>query len=80
MISTAGELLAALEPLPHAARLRYTAVAAHRLSARGWLGPLLTELDDLGPYERRLAALAALTAGEPGYLAARLADPDPVVR
>ncbi|MFB0632629.1 hypothetical protein [Streptomyces sp. AB3(2024)] len=80
MISTVGELLAALEPLPHAARLRYTAVTAHRLSARGRLGPLLTELDALGPYERRLAALAALTAGKPGYLAARLADPDPVVR
>lgn len=80
MISTAGELLAALEDLPHAARLRYTAVTAHRLSARGRLGPLLTGLDALGPYERRLAALAALTAGEAEYLAARLADPDPVVR
>ncbi|MER5930975.1 hypothetical protein [Streptomyces sp. NPDC002054] len=80
MISTADELLAALEPLPHAARLRYTAVTAHRLAARGGLRPLLTALDALGPYERRLAALAALTAGETGHLAARLADPDPVVR
>ncbi|NXY97987.1 hypothetical protein HYE82_27150 [Streptomyces sp. BR123] len=80
MISTADELLAALEPLPHSARLRYTAVTAHRLAARGALRPLLTALDARGPYERRLAALAALTAGEPGHLAARLADPDPVVR
>ncbi|MFE1896907.1 hypothetical protein [Streptomyces yangpuensis] len=81
MISTADELLAALAPLPHAARLRYTAVAAHRLAARdGALRPLLTALDARGPYERRLAALAALTGGELGHLATRLADSDPVVR
>ncbi|WP_143664665.1 hypothetical protein [Streptomyces sp. NRRL B-24572] len=80
MISTAEQLLAALEPLPHADRLRFTAVTAHRLAARGALRPLLTALDARGPYERRLAALAALTAGEAAHLAARLADPDPVVR
>ncbi|MFF0477613.1 hypothetical protein [Streptomyces sp. NPDC004284] len=80
MISTAAQLLAALEPLPHAARLRFTAVTAHRLAAHGGLRPLLASLDALGPYERRLAALAALTAGELGHLAARLGDPDPVVR
>ncbi|MGW4690199.1 hypothetical protein ACWEPM_35685 [Streptomyces sp. NPDC004244] len=80
MISTADELLAALDPLPHSARLRYTAVTARRLAARGELRPLLTTLDALGPYERRLAALAALTAGEVEHLAARLADRDPVVR
>ncbi|MFJ6785132.1 hypothetical protein [Streptomyces yangpuensis] len=81
MISTADELLAALAPLPHAARLRYTAVTAHRLAARdGALRPLLTALDAGGPYERRLAALAALAGGELGHLAARLADSDPVVR
>ncbi|MEU6878869.1 hypothetical protein [Streptomyces sp. NPDC046712] len=80
MISTADQLLAALEPLPHASRLRYTAVTAHRLAADGRLRPLLTALDVLGPYERRLAALAALTAGDLGHLVARLGDPDPVVR
>ncbi|WP_046780159.1 hypothetical protein [Streptomyces yangpuensis] len=81
MISTADELLAALAPLPHAARLRYTAVTAHRLAARnGALRDLLTALDARGPYERRLAALAALTGGELGHLAARLGDSDPVVR
>ncbi|MEU3304247.1 hypothetical protein ABZ729_31185 [Streptomyces sp. NPDC006678] len=80
MISPADQLLATLEPLPHAARLRYTAVTAHRLAARGELRPLLTALDELGPYERRLAALAALTGGELGHLVARLGDPDPVVR
>ncbi|MET9610726.1 hypothetical protein ABZZ17_37540 [Streptomyces sp. NPDC006512] len=80
MISTADELLAALEPLPHAARLRFTAVTAHRLATRGELHPLLAALDARGPYERRLAALAALTAGETAHLAHRLGDPDPVVR
>ncbi|MEU9705755.1 hypothetical protein AB0E14_33255, partial [Streptomyces sp. NPDC047981] len=80
MISTADELLVVLDPLPHAARLRYTAVTARRLADRGALQPLLAALDGLGPYERRLAALAALAAGELGHLAARLGDPDPVVR
>ncbi|WP_030827863.1 hypothetical protein [Streptomyces sp. NRRL S-98] len=81
MISTADDLLVALEPLPHAARLRHTAVTAHRLAARdGALRPLLTALDARGPYERRLAALAALTGGDIEHLAARLADSDPVVR
>lgn len=82
MISTADadELLAALDPLPHADRLRHTAVTARRLAARDALRPLLTALDARGPYERRLAALAALTAGDLGHLEARLADPDPVVR
>ncbi|MFD5526791.1 hypothetical protein [Streptomyces virginiae] len=81
MISTADDLLVALESVPHAARLRHTAVTAHRLAARdGALRPLLTTLDARGPYERRLAALAALTGGDIEYLAARLADSDPVVR
>ncbi|MCX4985109.1 hypothetical protein [Streptomyces sp. NBC_00572] len=80
MISTADQLLAALEPLPHAARLRFTAVTAHRLAAGGGLRPLLTALAAGSPYERRLAALAALTGGEPDHLVARLGDPDPVVR
>ncbi|MFE7599699.1 hypothetical protein [Streptomyces sp. NPDC057494] len=109
MISTAEQLLAALEPLPHAARLRLTAVTAHRLAARSAPGApgrsggpggseghdrpdendgpdasdlrtLLAALDARGPYERRLAALAALTAGDLDHLAARLGDPDPVVR
>ncbi|MFF6772054.1 hypothetical protein ACFY8W_00630 [Streptomyces sp. NPDC012637] len=80
MIFTADELLAVLEPLPHAERLRQTAITAHRLARRGALRRLLADLDERGPYERRLAALAALTAGEAEHLAERLADPDPVVR
>ncbi|MFE7096689.1 hypothetical protein [Streptomyces erythrochromogenes] len=81
MISTADDLLVAIEPLPHADRLRYTAVTAHRLAAQdGALRPLLTALDSRGPYERRLAALAALGGGDVEHLAARLADSDPVVR
>ncbi|MFI8371562.1 hypothetical protein [Streptomyces sp. NPDC085466] len=80
MISTAGELLAALASLPHAARLRCTAVTAHRLAARGLLRPVPDELAALGPYERRLGALAALAAGDLAHLSVRPGDDDPVVR
>ncbi|MEU7730953.1 hypothetical protein AB0B78_38005 [Streptomyces sp. NPDC040724] len=80
MITTVEQLLSALDSLPHKARLRHTAVAAHALAARGELRPLLTALDRLGPYERRLGALAALAGADTDHLAALLADPDPVVR
>ncbi|MFE7510470.1 hypothetical protein ACFU8I_04480, partial [Streptomyces sp. NPDC057540] len=72
MITTAEQLLTSLEPLPHAARLRLTAVTAHRLATRSGPGAsdalrtLLAVLDARGPYERRLAALAALAAGGHG--------------
>ncbi|MFF3674332.1 hypothetical protein ACFYYS_10130 [Streptomyces sp. NPDC002120] len=80
MITTVEQLLSALDSLPHRARLRHTAVTAHALAARGELRPLLTALDRLGPYERRLGALAALAGADTDHLAARLADPDPIVR
>ncbi|WP_164986323.1 hypothetical protein [Streptomyces roseicoloratus] len=80
MIFTADEFLAVLDALPHAERLRRTATTAHRLARHGTLRPLLASLDERGPYERRLAALAALAGEDAEHLAARLADPDPVVR
>ncbi|WEH19764.1 hypothetical protein [Streptomyces sp. VNUA24] len=79
MPTAAEELLAALEPLPFPARLTLTARTARRLADAGSLAPFLTELDGHGPHERRLAALAALVGRDAGFLAARLADPDPVV-
>ncbi|WP_020126490.1 hypothetical protein [Streptomyces sp. 303MFCol5.2] len=75
----AEQLLSALAPLPFPARLTLTARTARRLADDGTLAPLLTELDGRGPYERRLAALAALVGRDTGFLAERLADPDPVV-
>ncbi|MFF3687376.1 hypothetical protein [Streptomyces sp. NPDC002187] len=78
MSQTAGELLAALEPLPFPERLRHMARTARSLSGAE-LTSLLEELDRRGPYERRLAALAALAGGQAGFLAARLTDPDRVV-
>ncbi|MFJ1808269.1 MULTISPECIES: hypothetical protein [unclassified Streptomyces] len=75
----AEQLLSALEPLPFPARLTLTARTARRLADDGMLAPLLTDLDGRGPYERRLAALAALVGRDAGYLAERLADLDPVV-
>ncbi|MFE2329476.1 hypothetical protein ACFXD5_37185 [Streptomyces sp. NPDC059385] len=80
MIDTAEQLLAAVAPLPHPARLRLTAVTARRLADCDELRSLLVDLEARGPYGRRLAALAALVGGDVPHLAARLADPDPVVR
>lgn len=75
-----AELIAALEPLPHRDRLRLAATTARELAAAGELEPVLAELEDAGRYGRRLAALAAFATRRTGYLAARLTDPDPVVR
>ncbi|MFD9434480.1 hypothetical protein [Streptomyces sp. NPDC060002] len=79
MPTNAEQLLSALEPLPFPARLTLTARTARGLADDGTLAPLLAELDGRGPYERRIAALAALVGRDAGFLAERLADPDPVV-
>ncbi|MGW0873351.1 hypothetical protein ACWD3Z_23045 [Streptomyces sp. NPDC002740] len=79
MPTTAEQLLSALEPLPFPARLTLTARTARRLADDGTLAPLLSALDGRGPYERRLAALAALVGRDADFLADRLADADPVV-
>lgn len=76
---TAERLLSALEPLPFPERLAHTARTASQAAGSGELLPLLDELDSLGPYERRLGALAAFAGQETGFLAERLADPDEVV-
>ncbi|MDQ0835658.1 hypothetical protein QF032_007502 [Streptomyces achromogenes] len=79
MPNSAEHLLSALEPLPFPARLTLTARTARRLADGGTLAPLLSELDGRGPYERRLAVLAALVGRDARFLAERLADPDPIV-
>ncbi|CAM5262299.1 hypothetical protein SANTM175S_00108 [Streptomyces antimycoticus] len=60
--------------------MRELAGRARAASAEGRLGALIEELERRGTYERRLAAVAAAAGGRTGHLAARLADPDPVVR
>ncbi|MEV6950415.1 hypothetical protein [Streptomyces sp. NPDC051183] len=80
MPRTAAQLLTALDPLHHRARLRLTATTARDLAATGELAPVLADLEGRGRYERRLAALGALAGRQAEHLAARLADPDPVVR
>ncbi|MBP0449290.1 hypothetical protein J5Y04_06965 [Kitasatospora sp. RG8] len=77
---TADRLLADVESLPHALRLREVARAAHRLAEQNQLAPLLDELATRGPYEQRIAALAALAGRQLPYLSNRLTDPDSVVR
>ncbi|MFI1398731.1 hypothetical protein [Streptomyces sp. NPDC020681] len=79
MPTAAEHLLSALEPLPFPARLSLTAKTARRLADDGQLRALLTDLDARGPYERRLAALAASVGRDADFLAGRLADSDPVV-
>ncbi|MFI5671666.1 hypothetical protein [Streptomyces sp. NPDC051704] len=83
MPQSVEQLLARLDPLPHAARLRLLAGTARDLARSGELGPVLDGPDGLagrGRHERRLAALAALAGRQTEYLSRRLADPDPVVR
>ncbi|MET9429941.1 hypothetical protein [Streptomyces sp. NPDC003036] len=84
MSRTAALLLADLEPLPHARRLRHLARTARDLARSGELPEVLAEWDGLGggegTYARRLAALAALAGGQADFLAERLTDPDEVVR
>ncbi|MGW2230404.1 hypothetical protein [Streptomyces formicae] len=90
MSTTAEALLRALEPLPFPDRLALTARTAHRLAGEagpadtagtgtGGLAALLADWDARGPYERRLAALAAFAGRDVAFLAGRLTDPDPVV-
>ncbi|KOT96685.1 hypothetical protein ADK86_16915 [Streptomyces sp. NRRL F-5755] len=76
----ADTLLAALEPLPYPRRMAELAARAREAAGRGTLAGLLAEWDTRGPYERRLAAFAARVAGDDAYLAARLTDPDAMVR
>ncbi|MFD7612944.1 hypothetical protein [Streptomyces sp. NPDC059828] len=76
MSPTVNDLLAALEPLPHGRRLEHLARTARESDRRGELDGMLAELDRGGPYERRLAALAATVCGRGDFLAARLTDPD----
>ncbi|MGW7557021.1 hypothetical protein ACWGJZ_38035, partial [Streptomyces rimosus] len=76
----ADTLLAALEPLPYPRRMAELAAHAREAAGRGTLAGLLAEWDTRGPYERRLAAFAARVAGDGAYLAARLTDPDAIVR
>ncbi|MEV0411500.1 hypothetical protein AB0I68_12035 [Streptomyces sp. NPDC050448] len=80
MSRSAAQLLADLDPLPYADRLRLLATTARDLARTGELTGVLAELSGQGRYERRLAAMAALAGRQTDYVAQRLADPDPVVR
>ncbi|RDD85859.1 hypothetical protein [Streptomyces parvulus] len=73
----ADSLLHALDPLSHPSRMR-------ELVARAGESPdprsLLAELETRGSYGRRLAVVAASAARDTGWIAGRIADPDPYVR
>lgn len=79
MSRTTSRLLRDLDPLPYPQVAPTVARFARALDERE-LAELLDDLDRQGPYERRLAALAALAGRRTEWLTARLADPDEVVR
>ncbi|MFD7032403.1 hypothetical protein ACFWAR_30675 [Streptomyces sp. NPDC059917] len=72
-------LLDALEPLAYPARMR-AFVARVRDMGPERAAALAATLDRRGTYERVLGVLAASVAGDTARIAARLADPDAVVR
>ncbi|WP_399892357.1 hypothetical protein ACGH7X_33185 [Streptomyces sp. BBFR51] len=73
----AESLLHALDPLAHPRRMREL-VARVRESVDP--RPVLAELERHGSHGRRLAVVAASAAGDTGWIADRIADPDPYVR
>ncbi|MFD0573245.1 hypothetical protein ACFQ0T_33455 [Kitasatospora gansuensis] len=79
MPHTADQLLRSLDPLAHPQVAPTVAAFARSLSDRQ-LDELLADLDRRGPFERRLAALAAVAGRRTEWLTERLTDPDPVVR
>ncbi|WP_457032868.1 hypothetical protein [Kitasatospora sp. P5_F3] len=79
MSQTSDQLLRSLDPLPFPQVAPTVARFTRSLTDRQ-LDDLLADLDGRGPYERRLAGLAALIGRRTEWLADRLTDPDPVVR
>ncbi|MFD0251253.1 hypothetical protein ACFVGX_10090 [Streptomyces sp. NPDC127113] len=73
----ADSLLHALDPLAHPARMRELVV---RAGGSDDPRSLLAELETRGAHGRRLAVVAASAAGDTGWIADRIADPDPYVR
>ncbi|MEW2520296.1 hypothetical protein [Actinacidiphila alni] len=79
MSRSVNRLLAELKPLPYGNRLERTAKRAREWAESGELEAAVGELDAGTPYERHVAALAALVGRHTDFLAERLADADPVV-
>ncbi|MFI5530586.1 hypothetical protein ACIA8O_18795 [Kitasatospora sp. NPDC051853] len=79
MFRIADQLLRAVDPLPAPRVDPYVARFARGLDERQ-LTKLIDQLDSRGPYERRLAALAALATRRGDRLAGWLGDRDAVVR
>jgi len=76
----AAVLLDALDPLPHPHRMRELASRAMRLADEGLLRPVLEELEDGDPYERRIGVAAAAVGRDAEWIGAHIADEDGVVR
>ncbi|MCF2525653.1 hypothetical protein [Yinghuangia soli] len=79
-MTSATELLRAVDHLPYSQRMRETALHACSLAEADELDRLLAELDGLGPYARRTALHMALAARTVGYVERALHDPDMAFR
>ncbi|MFC7814584.1 hypothetical protein ACFUTR_08010 [Streptomyces sp. NPDC057367] len=73
----AESLLHALDPLDHPRRTRELVSRAREWTAPR---PVLVELERRGAHGRGLAVIAASATGDAGWIADRIADPDPCVR
>ncbi|GAA3763422.1 hypothetical protein [Micromonospora maritima] len=75
--SAARNLLTSLDPLPHRDRTRRLAEWARTAPDRE---QVCADLRHGGPYERRLALIAAMVARDTGGIAAATRDPQPSIR
>ena len=77
MLAATESLLTSLDPRSHADRTRQLARWARSAADRA---EVCAELRGLGPYERRLALVAAMVAGDHEGIAAAVRDPQPSIR
>jgi hypothetical protein len=77
VLATTRDLLTSLDPLTYRARMnrlaQWARVAPDRVQ-------VCAELREQGPYERRLALVAAMAAEDAGGIAAAVLDPQPSIR
>ncbi|MEU2825600.1 hypothetical protein ABZ763_25885 [Streptomyces bacillaris] len=76
----AAALLDALDPLPHPQRMAELRARARRLTDQGVLRPVLEELANGDPCERRIAVVAAAVGRDTEWIGVHLTDEDRVVR
>ncbi|MBQ1049220.1 hypothetical protein KBX50_12195 [Micromonospora sp. C51] len=77
VLTATHSLLASLDPLPYRARMNRLALWARVASDRV---QVCADLREQGPYERHLALVAAMVAGDSDGIVAATRDPQPSIR